>query len=260
MSDLWNKLRRNLWRERSPDIATEPTGPMLSEAALKAALERTCQPFTVGGFRPTDSPTASVFGGVRVATPGSEWPTCDGKPMIPLCQINLSEPDLVPERLADLAMLQIFVASGRFDPHTHILDSANPTPDVPAVIRAFRSLDDLSLVPTPDLEHALKPFELSWPAPAPDYANHDVAPLEIDRKANDIYAYDWAKGVETSKLGGWPATIQSEPWWDYRKTPHTFEYVLQISAEPKSGWGADSLFLARASDDPTKWAMDVQMF
>ena len=91
----------------------------------------------------------------------------------------------------------------------------------------------------------------------------DGSPFEFyvsPATTGDVYAYGWAKSVETSKLGGWPATIQSEPWWDYRTTPHDFEYVLQIGPEPKSGWGADSLFLARAKDDPTKWAIDVQMY
>ncbi len=260
MSDLWSKLRRSIWNNRAASPAPEPAAKPLSEAALKAALHRECQPFTVGGFRPTNHPTASVFGGIRVAKPGTDWPTCDGQPMLPLCQLNLSEPTLVPNALHDLALLQIFVANGPLDTHTLILNSATPTPDAPVLIRAFDTLDGLTLIDTPAMDPALKPFEIAFDAPTSDYANNDVAPPEVDRRVNDVYAYDWAEGVYTSKLGGWPATIQSEPWWDYKQTPHRFDYVLQIGPEPKSYWAADALFLARASDDPTKWAMDHQMY
>ncbi len=260
MSNPWDKLRHSIWRRNAPEAAAATRSEPLSESALKAALERPCQPFTVGGFRPTNSPTASVFGGIRVAAPDSDWPLCNGQPMIPLFQLNLFEPSLVPDALGDITMLQVFVRSGAIDAHGIILDHAVPASDAPVLIRAFASLEGLETIQTPDLDHPFKPFEIAWDAPTPDYANNDVAPPEIDRVAKDVYAYDWAKSVYTSKLGGWPATIQSEPWWDYKKTPNTFEYVLQLGPEPKSGWGADSLFLARAKDDPTKWAVDLQMY
>ena len=82
MSNLWNTVRRSIWRGKEPE--TTPAAPQarLSESDLKTALERPCQPFTVGGFRPTNSPTASVFGGIRVAPAGTPWPTHDGNLML----------------------------------------------------------------------------------------------------------------------------------------------------------------------------------
>ena len=52
------------------------------------------------------------------------------------------------------------------------------------------------------MDLALNPFEIAWGAPTSDYANNDVAASEVDRIANDVYGYDWAEGVYTSKRGG----------------------------------------------------------
>jgi len=255
MRKAWEQFRASLWKAKAgtPTPVEEP----LSEEALKAALAAPCQPFTVGGFRPTNAPTASVFGGVRVAGADADWPTHNGKPLLPLFQLNLKEAPFVPDTLHDLAMVQAFVAEDIHSTGDMVFLANTESHGAPLVIRTFTDLDGLSPITAP--AQLLKPFEIAWDAPMTDYANNDVAE-NVDRLVDDVYAYDWAQQVHTSKLGGWPATIQSEPWWDYKRPAHKFAHAIQIAPEPKSGWGADILFLARAKDDPRAWAIDIQMF
>jgi len=66
-----------------------------------------------------------------------------------------------------------------------------------------------------------------------------------------------------TKLGGKPAEIQSEPWWDYREHPAQPEYCLQMNSEEKVQvyWGAGgTLYIARgtAPGYEDNWYLDIQ--
>ena len=163
----------------------------LSEKALKTALARPCQPFTVGGFRPSLDPRASVFGGVRVFASNDRWPTRDGKPLLGIFQINLQDAKFVPDALRDLAMIQLFIADDSY-PTGQTLCTIAPSLDAVAVVRTYRTLE--KLVPIDAPASALKAFEIAWDIPKTDYANHDVAP--VDTSINDVYGYEWAQRVE----------------------------------------------------------------
>ena len=256
MAGFWDKFRKRHWQSQA-NAKTQAHDQPMAEGALRAALTRQCQPFTVGGFRPTNDPKASVFGGVRLAPKDAPWPESAGSPMLPLLQLNLSEPRLVPDALEGIALLQVFITHDlpSLSDKVTVENHADPA-GAPFAIRAFDTLDGLVPVETPSLPMPLKPFEIAWNDPLDDFANHDVAP--VDTRVNKIYDFDWHRSVYTSKLGGWPATVQSEPWWDYQKTEHDFEYALQIGGEEKSGWMWEFLALARAKDAPDLWAMDMQ--
>jgi uncharacterized protein YwqG len=62
----------------------------------------------LGGFRPTNSLTASRFGGIPVGSPGEDWPCFQGQPLSVVCQLNLSEAPYVPPELLDISIITIF--------------------------------------------------------------------------------------------------------------------------------------------------------
>lgn len=265
MAPILNKVRQLFWQARAGTAAEEETPPApLDEEALRRAIKRECQPFNVGGFRPTNDPLASVFGGIRVCLPDQHWPQGPEGPLLPICQLNLTEPSHLPPNLSDLKMIQLFVDPSRgFDPHGSTFDEDDAVPGAAPThfaVRSYTSLDGLAQVTAPPMAHAIKPFEIAWDTPVPDFANHDVAGEVVDTIANDVYAYDWAEQVYRSKLGGWPATLQAEPWWGYRGPADMFDYALQIAQEPKSGWNIPGvMFLGRSKTAPRVWALDVQL-
>ena len=54
-------------------------------------------------------PFASVFGKIRVSSPGETWPIYKGIPMMPVCQLNLGEIPKKPHILSDLSMITVFL-------------------------------------------------------------------------------------------------------------------------------------------------------
>lgn len=236
-----------------------PAGP-LDEAALERALRRPCAPLVFRKPANID-PFETMFGAVRLAHKHEVWPTRNGVPMWPLCQINLKAAPMVPAALSDLALLTIFIWPESSRAPTQVIDTAAPDAGATWALRSYPLLNGLTIPQAPDHKSPLSPRAGEWDAVAPDYPNHDNAGAVIDTQANDVYAHEWARGIYQTKLGGWPGTVQSEPWWDYTKTDDTWDFVLQIENEPKAGWygwGDGSAFIARSRERPHMWAIDVQ--
>jgi len=186
----------------------------------------------VGGFRPTLDPLATHFGLKPVGSAGEVWPESAGKPMMFVCQLNLTTAPIVPERLGDIRLITFFVEA-----ETAALDEENGGN---WCLRAYRSLEGLApLAPRPDAPKIKKGFECSWE--------------ELPGNA------------ERTKLGGRANYIQSEPWWDYRAHPAKPAYCLQINSEEKVGlgWGdTGTVYLARgtAAGCEDHWFLDIQFF
>ncbi len=176
--------------------------------------------------------------------------------MFPLAQLNVADAGMQGGPLADCALIAIYL-SPDFRSATHTL--SKPEGEAGFAVRSYPSVDGLMPVDAPEFESTVKPFECRWLDPVDDYANHDLACDVVDGEEIDVYDFDWHQTSALTKLGGWPATIQSEPWWMYRPDAPEVEYVLQISRENKAHWYCDSLFLARGREDRNLWAADVQM-
>jgi len=256
---MFGWLKKLMGGARDPAPPPVPHGP-LSEAELKQALERPCAPVVF--HKPANiDPFTTMFGSVRLERKGEVWPVHNGAPMWPLCQINLTSAPVVPKALQDLALITIFIRDMDAFTPTEIIDTRKPDPAATWALRSYTSLDGLTIPKAPRHGSPLSPRLGEWEDTRADYANHDLAGHVIDTEHNDVYAFDWCATLAQTKMGGWPATVQSEPWWDYKRSDDTWDYVMQIENEPKAGWhgwGDGAAYLARSRQRPHLWAIDVQ--
>lgn len=254
-----DKIIENSTNDNKSTWSELPVG--VTNENWREQIIRMTNPIEVGGFKPTQELTASVFGDVRVALKDEEWPVFEGTELWPLCQFNLNYAPLVPDELSDIKFISIFVHPDIIPKAQNIIDTTDVKTPKPLVIRTYRDLSKLIDINRPQITTPLKPFEIRWLEPINDYPNHDCIPFDFDLlKIGDYYDQSDVVNIEATKLGGYPSTIQSEPWWDYKKNDHEFEFVMQIESESKAnwGWGDGAAFLARSKKNPHLWALDIQ--
>ncbi|MDM7982852.1 MAG: lipid-A-disaccharide synthase [Maricaulis sp.] len=207
--------------------------------------------------------TASVFGDVRAEIPGEIWPSFKGKPLRPLCQLNVAQAPFRPKIISDLSMISVFIAEEFWEAGGYLdIEDATRPPNAAFYVRVYRSLDGLVPVHAPEHGSVLSPHTASWMSAAGlDYPSHDLLPGPALTDLEDVMERSWPSTREGVKLGGWPYCVQSEPFWKREHLDKRFEHVLQIDSEEKSGWmwgdmGCASL--ARSSTQPNYWALDWQ--
>ncbi|MGB5864972.1 MAG: DUF1963 domain-containing protein [Sulfitobacter sp.] len=255
----WLRKLRGGARKSAPPPLTIPQGT-LAEEDVRLALERPCAPVVFQKPASID-PFETLFGAVRLARKEEVWPEYEGKPLWPLCQINLTQAPLVPDALRDLALITIFISERDARAPTKVFDTRDPAQSASWAIRTYSTLDGLTIPHAPEHRSTLSPRLGAWQGVEPDFANHDMAGDVIDTAQNDIYAYDWCRTLAQTKLGGWPGTIQSEPWWANSGTEDTWDFVLQIETEANAGWhgwGDGAAYIARSRERPHLWAIEVQ--
>lgn len=256
---MFGWLKKMMSGARTPVTPLIPQGP-LAEVDLRRVLERPCAPLVFRKPANID-PFSTMFGTVRLGRKTEGWPVYDNAPMWPLCQINLPHALLVPEALRDLSLITLYISPEHALSPTQVINTKKPDPKATWALRSYETLEGLTIPKTPSHGSPLSPRLGEWDAVCADYANHDMAGHVLDTSENDVYGYEWSKTVQQTKLGGWPGTVQSEPWWDYTKTRDTWDFVLQIENEPNAGWhgwGDGAAFIARSRERPHLWAIDVQ--
>ena len=213
----------------------------------------------VGGLRPTGDPFASNFGLRPLGLPDEVWPE-NGKPLLFVCQMNLTAAPAVPPLLQDIKLITFFAKTGASALKKNNGDGW--------CLRAYKSLDHLSPITPPEKVRAVKRgFECRWEA-CDDYPNLDDSERIVPEGFDEEEAGKEGAGVDNvarTKIGGYASSIQSEPWWDYRKHAADPVYCFQINSEEKVGlvWGdGGTLYLARgtAAGHEDEWFLDVQMF
>lgn len=184
--------------------------------------------FQVGGFRPSESTTASWIGKVTVAKDGETWPESNGKPMIPICQLNLAELSKRPDNLKDIELITLFV------------DSENLPDDQPNgegwLIRTYSNINELKEIEIPMVDFTIKPFQLKPENLEKDFPCFEDCPEEIPEGFDDNY-YDLFPNQEGIKIAGWPTLVQSEIFWaPFNQHPAEPEFVFQIDSVEKANW------------------------
>ncbi|NTW29523.1 MAG: DUF1963 domain-containing protein [Coriobacteriia bacterium] len=170
---------------------------------------------------------ASWFGHVGICAPGEDWPFWNGRPMVPLCQLNLKEMPFRPPYLEDIDAIAVFV-------------DEEDLPDGAAngqgwLVRTYRDLDSLVPLPSPG-SFSVRPFPLFARVVDDDFPCWDDVPIELPEDIADQYEVLFTNSGGL-KLGGWPTLVQSEICWaPFSQHPARPEYVFQIDSTEKANW------------------------
>lgn len=209
----------------------------------------------VGGFRPTGDPFATHFGLRPLAAAGEAWPVSNGKPLLFLCQLNLTTAPFLPDILKDMALLTFLAEIEALQLGQE--NGAN------WVLRGYTSLEGLAPLDPPAGTPALKRrFECSWELVEdhPHYDDHElVVPKGFDNSDVEL------ENAARTKIGGYATTIQSAPWWGQEEHPAKPAFCLQINSEEKLGLAfgdAGALYIARGTAEGCgdQWFLDWQCF
>ncbi len=216
---------------------------------------RQCSVLHVGGFRPSGDPLASNFGLRPLGAPDETWPVFDDKPLLFVCQLNLTTAPVVPEVLRDLALITFFVVP---DPTELSKENGENW-----FLRTYSALNGLVPLAPPKGAPALKRgFECRWEE-LEDHPNYDdpdvVVPDGFDNSEVQL------ENLAHTKIGGYATSIQSEPWWGYEDHSSGPAYALQIMGEEKVGLASGDggcVYLARgtAAGAENEWFLDWQFF
>lgn len=183
----------------------------------------------IGGFRPTENPLTSWFGGNFVGLLGEQWPMGATEPMVPLIQVRTDELPYCPPQLAGIALLNVFWEYGKvFTP----LDNGDGW-----IIRTYQTLEGLFPLPMPDSKKRWpKTLTIHWslePEDNPGWENAWICNSEAmevinaDEDATSEFE-DLPRSYRT-KVGGWPTFIQGAKLSGQ-------DFVLQIASEEKPNW------------------------
>ena len=189
-----------------------------------------CTIFQIGGFRPKKAITQSYFGKVLVCKDGEDWPQSNGKPMIPLCQLNLEDAPYIPQSIKHIAFITIFID-----------DKDMPIGNLPNgdkwCLRAYEKNDKLIPIIQANYTSQIKPKALRpIPKVFQDFPPDPYSPLEIDYSIEHEYLDEYPN-YEGIKLGGFPAAIQrSKIFMNSAETHHYSEFVLHIDTIEKANW------------------------
>jgi uncharacterized protein YwqG len=228
---------------------------MSSLAEFRRLNTRSASIVHVSGFRPTGDPLASHFGLRPLGAEGEAWPTSNGKPLLFVCQLNLTAAPAVPPLLQDIALITFFVDAemGELAKHN----------GVDWCLRAYPSASGLvAIAPAGNAPALKRGFEFRWEA-CDDHPNYDdpdrIVPDGFDDGEVEL------ENLARTKIGGYASSIQSEPWWGYEDHPAAPAYCLQVNSEEKVGlaWGdAGTVYLARGTAEGCKgqWFLDWQCY
>jgi len=196
--------------------------------AVRQQIKRSAVELEIGGFRPSGDPRGSWFGRVTWGAPNEDWPTAAGKPMLPLCQVNLTELPFRPARLDDVQFLAVFISADdlRWDRRN----------GQGWWRRSYASLEALGGLEAAALESTIKAFPMRPCVVEADYPCWEDVPLELPPQIDESY-HELFKNASGFKFGGWPTLIQSEIFWaPWNRHPAAPEFVFQIDSTEKGNW------------------------
>lgn len=206
-------------------------------------------------------PFETMFGIVRLSRKDEIWPSLDAVPLAPLLQINLTRAPVVPDAVRDLALITVFLSKEHSSSPTRVIDTRNPDHAATWVLRSYTALDGLTIPKPPVNKNRVMPMLGAWGA-LREEQEVAVIPAQVTTIVDGVEHHEMPYvPPPTTKLGGWPRTMQSAPWWADTALPDTWDFVMQIENELKAdwvGWGSGAACIARSRQRPHLWAIDVQ--
>ena len=200
----------------------------MTKEEFENKIKKSAIKFHVGGFRPEENLTASWIGNVTVKGTNESWPESNGQPMIPICQLNLSELTNRPDNLKDIELITLFLDSNELP-----IDQPNGQG---WLLRTYKDVTALEEIEKPSVDFPIKAFQLKPEFVANDFPCWEDCPVEVPDEFDDSY-YDLFPNQEGIKIGGWPTLVQSEIFWaPFNQHPAEPEFVLQIDSIEKANW------------------------
>jgi hypothetical protein len=224
---------------------------------IRSKLARPAVVMDLGGVKPGKDLTASWFGRVNLALPGEAWPQCDGEPMYPLCQLNISTLPFRPARLSDISLITVFIG-----PDDLPVDAPNGDG---WCLRAYKDLGALVPLTQVECHSPIKAFAMKARLVEADFPGLEDIPPDVAGEIDDEYSERYVT-VDGIKVGGWPQLIQSEIAWagneDHAGSP---EYVFQINSPKRTRWawgdsGVGYFGRCRAAGHEDQWALSWQSY
>jgi uncharacterized protein YwqG len=197
------------------------------DKALRTASCATLKP--IKSIKEMSDP-CSLFGGITHGSGDEDWPFADGKPMLPLFQLDIKELPHIPKQLKPYDFLTVFISHS---PVTSFLSNNGEG----WLIRTYSDKSSLiPITPPPQLESKIKPCLITWSRSkkdAPDWEDAweitDVSPINNTTDGIDLY-YERYENFDGTKIGGWPSLIQTELSYPSKA------FVFQIASEPEADW------------------------
>ena len=175
--------------------------------------------FEPGSSDSSENIRVSWIGKVMVAEEGETWPLSNGTPMIPLCQLNLTDLPFKPFNLEDIEFITVFIDGEDFP--------CNYEPNGEKwCLRAYKSVDKLVPLNCPEIECYTKllPFQLKPGLIENDCPSVKDPALKIQEGFEKQYEEDF-KTAGGIKIGGWPLLIQSGLFWGPEKPAYIKTFI-----------------------------------
>jgi len=229
----------------------------MTKEEFENKIRKSAIKFQVGGFRPEDSLTSSWIGNVTVKLGDESWPESNGQPMIPICQLNLTELPNRPENLKDIELITLFI------------DSSELPDDKPNgegwLIRTYSDIQELEEIEKPNADFPIKQFQLKPEILDNDFPCWEDCPIEVPEEFDEDY-YDLFPNQEGIKIGGWPTLVQSEIFWaPFNQHPAEPEFVFQIDSIEKANWfwgdnGVAYIGRGKKPESKNEWTFSWQCY
>jgi len=205
----------------------------------------------IGGFRPEEN-IKSWFGGNFLIEKQMEWPKYNGKYMVPVIQIAVSEIPNGKDFFGDTEIVQVFIDRDR-------LPSGYPAKNGEGwLLHEIKTSEGLSRCETPDESDLYKKFQIRWeisqdedyPCWEEAWDYYDLSEINESDELSDRF-FDEFDQYDSSKIGGYAAYIQSPVKKGYR-------YVFQISTEEKPRFmvGDNGNIYFYKSNDNGEWHLN----
>lgn len=199
---------------------------------IKEQLKKKTQTLEIGGFRPGDKLTTSIYGDVKVCVEGETWPcTKEDDNMIPILQLNCEELNYKPDSLKGIALVTFFI-------HPKSLPFENKKNGNGWVVREYSSTDELIPINKPTDSFPIRSFEMRPGEIKDDYPQWDSEDIPENLRAiildleesEEITSYfDEVNLITGVKVGGYPNYTQSGPAMNA-------DFAIQIDSSDKCQW------------------------
>jgi len=199
---------------------------------IKQKLQKKALTFEIGGFRPTNDLTASMYGDVKVCKRGESWPyTNEGDPMIPIFQLDCANLDFKPKTLSKVVFITFFM-------HPNKLPFEGEKNGDDWVVREYLSMEELIPIEKPNEQFPILPFEMranlikvdfpQWDSEdIPENLRDQISELE---ECEEITSYfDEVDMIDGFKVGGYPNYSQSGPSMGV-------DFAIQVDSSEKCHW------------------------